>query len=187
MWTRSALYLSRTYAIANKFDETLALMAKARIYLREARSNLASANGSPEDNFYPVTLEDVTSLESILADDELHTKKEWFAHNGGRIPSLETENVPHRKPLFFDVAFNYIELPRDRLQGGTQKASGNAARIPAPVSAKKPTPSLGEAKEGRKEKRLATKVEEEGPPIKILDSASSSGLHRIFRGLLSLT
>ena len=106
MWTRSALYLSRTYAIANKFAETLALMAKARIYLREARSNLASANGSPEDNFYPVTLEDVTSVESILADDELHTKKEWFAHkrDDGRTPLLEAENFLHRKPLFFNVA-----------------------------------------------------------------------------------
>src|SRR5260370_31095152 len=121
MRARSALYLSRSYAIANKFAETLALMAKVQIYLRETRSNVASADESPEDNFYSVTLDDVTSLESILADDELHTKKEWFAHNGGRIPSLETENVPHRKPLFFDVAFNYIELPMDHLRARTQK------------------------------------------------------------------
>jgi len=162
MRTRSALYLSRC----------------------EARSNLDSASESPEDNFYSVTLDDITSLESILIDDELHTKKEWFAHNGGRVSSLETENVPHRKPLFFDVAFNYVELPMNRLQERSQKTSrkGSAAPVSAPDAKGQPALSPGEAKEGGKEKRLATKVEEEVPAVKIVDSTASYGISGILGG-----
>ncbi|KAF8330394.1 uncharacterized protein EI90DRAFT_3145774 [Cantharellus anzutake] len=163
---RRLLYLSRAHSSVKKYAETLALTAKAHIYLREMRSHLASSDKPPEDNFYPITLSDIASLKSTLFDDEKGTKSEWFSFDGGRVGLPGIDQVPHKKPLFFDVAFNYIELPFDRLQARAQKAP--LTRAVAHEVVKKPTSTEV------KEKRLPTKIEEEPPVVKIVDSASYS-------------
>lgn len=48
-----------------------------------------------------------------MASESLQFKRDWFAYNGG---SLKTDPTVYKKPLFFNIALNYVELDMDRLQ-----------------------------------------------------------------------
>ena len=67
---------------------------------------------TPETEFYPLTRVSAQALEQDVQKAELELKTRWFAHNGGKPQG----GVQHQKPLFFDVALNYVELPMERLQ-----------------------------------------------------------------------
>jgi len=111
---------------------------------------------------------------------------DWYAHNGGQleVDSAGVKAAPHKKPLFFDVAFNYVELPMDRLlarasKGGATPAKPTVAPVPAAKAA-----AAEPAGEGRKDReKRSTKVEEEAlPEVKIVQSAPSLGLGGILGG-----
>ena len=53
-----------------------------------------------------------------MVSDSLQFKRDWFAYNGG---SLEADPTMYKKPLFFNIALNYVELDMDRLQERTGK------------------------------------------------------------------
>jgi len=182
--------LARTYASLKKYAGSLALSSKAHLYLREARSVFASSGLISED-FYPVTLDDVAVVEHELNADDLRTKMDWYALNGGQLgPAGPAESTkPFKKPLFFDVAFNYVELPMENLIARSTAASKTAA-TPAPPEIQPPvvklTPAPGEPSgETRKDReKRSTKVEEAPPPetkVKIVQS-SSLGLGGILGG-----
>lgn len=82
---------------------------------------------SPETEFYPLTRTSAQALEQDVQKAELEFKTRWFAYNGGKPQG----NTQHQKPLFFDVALNYVELPMERLQ---EKAGIVPAEQPAKVS-----------------------------------------------------
>lgn len=93
--------------------------------------------------FYPLPASALDDLEKAIDADGLSFRKEWFAWNGG---SLNTEGgKSHKKPLFFDIALNYVQLDMDRLQeraGKTltlqqkQKAVEQPRAVPAVQKAK---------------------------------------------------
>ena len=82
------------------------------MHLREARALSTDAQSPPATSFYSLTDQDMSRLETVLDKNELKFKKEWFAFNGGAVSAATGH---HKKPLFFDIALNYVELPMDRL------------------------------------------------------------------------
>lgn len=130
---RRCSYLSQCYVAVKKYAEALSLIQHATIYLRETRSTLSIfsedpiSSGSPA--YYPLTSSDLDVLESTITQDGLTIKNEWFAYNGG---SIDADNKTYKKPLFFDIALNYVQLDMDRLQERAGKAS---APVLVPVQA----------------------------------------------------
>ncbi|EED85717.1 predicted protein [Postia placenta Mad-698-R] len=115
---RRCRYLARSYAPQKRYAEALTLTQHANLHLREARSILSViAETDPITAgarvFYTLTAADVDGLEGEVAADSLQYKKDWFAFNGG---SLGTDSKTYKKPLFFDIALNYVELDMERLQ-----------------------------------------------------------------------
>ncbi|KAG1832905.1 hypothetical protein DFJ58DRAFT_229342 [Suillus subalutaceus] len=128
---RRCSYLAQCYVAVKKYAEALSLIQHATIYLRETRSTLSIfsedpiSSGSPA--YYPLTSSDLDALESTITQDGLTIKNEWFAYNGG---SIDADNKTYKKPLFFDIALNYVQLDMDRLQERAGKASAPAL-VPA--------------------------------------------------------
>ncbi|KAG1764098.1 hypothetical protein EV702DRAFT_130813, partial [Suillus placidus] len=115
-----------------KYAEALSLIQNATIYLRETRSTLSIFSEDPISSaspYYPLTSSDLDALESVISQDGLTIKNEWFAYNGG---SINADNKTYKKPLFFDIALNYVQLDMDRLQERAGKAS---APVLVPVQA----------------------------------------------------
>jgi signal recognition particle subunit SRP68 len=98
-----------------RYAEALALIQHANIHLRETRSILSTSDsitlGNP--SYYPLTDTNFNAHEGELTADGLLFKRDWFAYNGG---SVDANNASHKKPLFFDIALNYVQLDTDRLQ-----------------------------------------------------------------------
>jgi len=141
------MYLARCYVPVKKYGEALVLLQRAHIYLRESRSVMSTITTDPiaseDPAFYPLLSGDLDQLDDELAADAFSFKNDWFAYNGG---SLDADNKTYKKPLFFDVALNYVQLDMDRLQerAGKRKKVPKLA-TPAPVRAepvieKKPIP-----------------------------------------------
>ncbi|KAI0307536.1 hypothetical protein B0F90DRAFT_1914477 [Multifurca ochricompacta] len=114
---RRCRYLALTYVPVKKYGEALALLQRSNIHLREARSASSTTNTDPISNgdpaFFPLASEDFDQLDKELTMDSTRFKNDWFAYNGG---SLSADNKEYKKPLFFDVALNYVQLDMDRLQ-----------------------------------------------------------------------
>ena len=133
--------MSRSYAVVKKYAEALSLTQRAHLYLREATSFLP-----PDDSsalvFYPLTNSSISELESTLESEEAQCKRDWFAYNHG---SVSSERDTSKKPLFFDIALNYVQLDMDKLQerAGKKVPQPQAASVPAPVPIKAPEPKAG--------------------------------------------
>lgn len=194
VWVCRVLYLSRTYGTLKRYAEALALTSKAHIYLRESASILSSSfsesQSKPEEAYYTLTPERIAEAETELEKEETKMKMEWYAFNGG-LPTANAskDGQGHKKPMFYDVAFNYVELPMDRLfarsKAGKAQAAASAASVAATSKAQaasKPMAphvstgaGVGVIGEGRKEKR-STKVEAERPPSPEVKIVQSGGL-----------
>ena len=122
-------------------------MQHATIHLREARSAeelLPSTEEDPVNTFdppfYSLTPQELKSLEDDLDAESLKCKKDWFTYNGGASTSTVDHNT-FKKPLFFDIALNYVELNMERLQ---ERAGKTVAHLPASVAAPVPQRSTSE-------------------------------------------
>lgn len=117
-------HLARAYAHGShkKYAEALLLTQRGHLHIREAQSTLLilpmDSSSSPQLQFYPLETETLNRLEAELAAEEERYKLEWFAHNGGVVESSEQQqpHQNHKKTLFFDIAFNYVEPPMDKLR-----------------------------------------------------------------------
>ena len=132
---RRCHYLGWCYAPLKKYAEALSLGQHASIHLRESRglfAPLADADaineGSPA--FYPLSLIDLDKLDKEMTTDATGFKNDWFTHNGGSLLDAEASKA-HKKPLFFDIALNYISLDMDRLQERAGKTPVNVPAVPA--------------------------------------------------------
>jgi len=130
-------YLALSYVPVKRFAEALTLMQRCNIHIREARSVLSTidtdpiANGDPA--FFPLAPEDFDQLDKELTEEGNRFKNDWFAYNGG---SVSADNKDYKKPLFFDIALNYVQLDMDRLQERAGKKKPQPAVLaPAPVRA----------------------------------------------------
>ena len=136
-------YLALSYVPVKKYAEALTLLQRSNIHLRETRSMLSTVHTDPISNgdpaFYAIAADDLDQLDKELADDSSRFKNDWFAYNGG---SLSVENKDYKKPLFFDVALNYVQLDMNRLQeraGKQPPPQQPAALTPTPIRAEDPT------------------------------------------------
>ena len=134
--------LALTYVPVKRFAEALTLMQRSNIYIREARSVLSTIDTDPivhgDPAFFPLAREDFDQLDKELTEESNRFKNDWLAYNGG---SIFADNKEYRKPLFFDIALNYVQLDMDRLQerAGKQQQQQRphqaAILAPAPVRA----------------------------------------------------
>ena len=130
--------MARAYSTLKRYAEALSLTQSAHIRLREARYQLPllTTPSIPETIYFPLADKPhLTSLESELNAEELKLKREWFAYNGGTVDGTEAD-ASKKKPLFYDIAFNSVNLPMDRLLGRAGRAS---APVPTPVPVGQPT------------------------------------------------
>lgn len=138
---RRCRYLALTYVPVKRFAEVLTLIQRSSIHLREARSARSMVDTDPIVNgdpaFFPLADEDFDQLDKELAEESNRLKNDWFAYNGG---SLTADNKEYKKPLFFDIALNYVQLDVDRLQERAGKKPQPAAHAPAPVHAAEEVP-----------------------------------------------
>ncbi|CAE6470933.1 unnamed protein product [Rhizoctonia solani] len=152
----SAFFLSKTYEPHNKYAEAVALTQRANLHLREAHTNFVdTTENTPETAFYPLTLDSVKALEKDVQNSETDMKKRWFAYNGGK----KVRNQ-HEKPVFFDIALNYIELPMEKLQ--------EKAGIAPKVQPAKTTPAV--------EKRVLAERKAEPEPEEPAPAAPQKGM-----------
>ncbi|KAH8992061.1 hypothetical protein EDB92DRAFT_1859621 [Lactarius akahatsu] len=137
---RRCRYLALTYVPVKKYGEALTLVQRSNIHLREARSMLSTVHSDPILNgdpaFYPIAADDLDLLDKELAEDGSRFKNDWFTYNGG---SLSVENKDYKKPLFFDIALNYVQLDMNRLQERAGKQPQRAILAPAPIRTEVPT------------------------------------------------
>ncbi|KAF7306397.1 Signal recognition particle subunit SRP68 [Mycena indigotica] len=113
---RRCLFLARSYTPVKKYAEALTLLQHANIHLRETQSTLSlvESNDPISDNdFFPLVPALINTLESTLNSLGLSIKREWFAFNGGAPDSTPRAE---KKPLFFDIAVNYVKLDVGRLR-----------------------------------------------------------------------
>jgi len=104
-------------------------MQSAQLHLRETRSILSTLDGSADaatTSFYQITAASCNSLDEEITSASVVLKKDWFMFNGG---SLNADNQSFKKPLFFDIALNYVELDMERLQARTGKQPTPAPTI----------------------------------------------------------
>ena len=139
--------MARAYVAAKKYAEALALIQHATIHIREAQSSLSLLPSPSEDPistselpFYKLEAESISELQAELDAEGLQYKKDWFTYNGGDSTG-KVDRQSYKKPLFFDIAVNYISLDIDRLQERAGKAPAPAA---VPVAA--PAPQVVEKK-----------------------------------------
>lgn len=89
---------------------------------------------SEQKPFYPLSTADIDQLDKEVSADSLGFKNGWFAYNGG---SIDTNRKDYKKPLFFDIALNYVQLDMDRLQeraGKKPEVEKSQAQVNAPIA-----------------------------------------------------
>lgn len=120
-------FLAQCYVAVKKYAEALTLIQHATLHLRETRSVLAALAGvtTPADTSYPLALASVDVLDSTLSTAGVDTKNEWFGYNGG---ALEGDPKTYKKPLFFDIGLNYVQLDMERLLERAGKAAPAMAK-----------------------------------------------------------
>ena len=159
-----------------KYAEALTLVQRANIYIRETISTLFLASRDPiseaSPSFFPLNNADMKELEAGLAADGLQCKRDWFAHSGG---VLDEEGIKaYKKPTFFNIALNYVELDMDKLL----ERAGKKQRAPKPaVQAIAVQQSLIEKKAPPK-----ARIEESQPATPEPRTAPRSGLSSLLGG-----
>ncbi|KAH7883995.1 hypothetical protein F5I97DRAFT_1897342 [Phlebopus sp. FC_14] len=131
---RRCSYLAQCYVSVKKYAEALTLLQCATVHVRETRSTLSTLpdNPTPADTAYPLLPAGVDTLGASISEATLTSKKEWFAYNGG---TVDGDAKAHKKPLFFDIALNYVQLDMDRLMERAGKAPVSEREREVPVAA----------------------------------------------------
>jgi signal recognition particle subunit SRP68 len=135
-------YLALTYVPVKRFAEALTLIQRSNIHLREARSARSTVETDPivtgDPAFFPLASEEFDRLDKELAEESERLKNDWLAYNGG---SLTADNKEYKKPLFFDIALNYVQLDVDRLQERAGKKKPQQSQQPQPAALLAPAPA----------------------------------------------
>ncbi len=164
-------------------------MQHASLHLRETNSSLsllpssADAISASEPAFYVLDPESLAALEEELATESLQCKKDWFNYNGGDVTGT-VDRKTHKKPLFFDIALNYVELDMERLQERAGKKAIPAQKLVAPQPQRGPSSTVPRQVEQEKTKNPTSraKVEEIIRPMTPEPSAAAKGLGGLLGG-----
>ena len=168
---RRCLALAQCYAPLKRHAEALALSQHAALHLRECRALLAPLLDAQDEQcegdainagapaFYALAGADLARLEAEVEQDATGFKNDWFAHSGGgpapKGGAAEQQQQQHKKPLFFDIALNYISLDMDRLQ----ERAGKTPEKPAAPAVQQAAQVQAQAAE-KKTQAAKAKVEE---------------------------
>ncbi|KAF9652058.1 hypothetical protein BDM02DRAFT_3184041 [Thelephora ganbajun] len=155
--SRRCFFLARCYAPLRRYAEALTLVQRSQLHLREARSIMSTTLGGgpeliPAISFYPLADSDYDKLDEEVSRASSELKRDWFTFNGG---SPTPDNGSHKKPLFFDIALNYVELDMDRLQ---QRAGKKPPPTPVPIKILQPQPQIPQAQKGLTVKAKAEEI-----------------------------
>jgi signal recognition particle subunit SRP68 len=88
------------------------IASRSQEYVLEAKQ-CAETLAEDQDLFYQLRVKDVTRIETQVDVLDRGIKRAWFA-------------TTNKKPIFFDLAFNYVDLPMDDLE----KAAGREPSKP---------------------------------------------------------
>ena len=165
--------LARCYEPVKKYAEASTLIQHATIHLRETRSVVVSDSDPTNLHWFPLSHSDLDQLGGELSSYGLQLKRDWFAYNGG---SIDADNKTYKKPLFFNIALNYVQLDMDRLQE-------RAGKEPV-VSLQVPEPSSGKTSEGQPDKKqtVKAKVEEVRSVTPEVQAPARGGLSSLLGG-----
>jgi len=118
-----------------------------------------------------LTKDNINEIESTASTDGVQYKRAWFALNGG---SVDPEaSASYKKPLFFNIALNYVELDMDSLLK-------KAGKQPAVTQESKPTKA--EAAPALEKKLLQKAKEEVRAPTPEPQPAPRSGISSLLGG-----
>lgn len=141
-------FLAQCYLAVKKYAEALTLIQHATLHVRGTHSVLGSLAGiaTPADTSYPLAAGSVAALESSVLASGADMKNEWFAYDGG---TLDGDPKTYKKPLFFDIGLNYVQLDMERLleRAGRAPAKeerevvGGKSRLEVVVHAETPEPA----------------------------------------------
>ncbi|KAJ7293907.1 hypothetical protein C8J57DRAFT_1270333 [Mycena rebaudengoi] len=149
---RRCLFLARCYAPVKKYAEALTLIQHANIHVRETISALSLSDVDPistaTPSYYPLSSEAVSQLEDALSSEGLQFKRDWFAFNGGAADSIAKAD---KKPLFFDIAVNYVALDMARLR---ERAGMEPVEVPQVAAL--PQPAVEKRQAAREDVRADT-------------------------------
>ncbi|KAG9025709.1 hypothetical protein FRB95_009849 [Tulasnella sp. JGI-2019a] len=111
-------YLALAHAAVKNYAQAVALTQCGQLHLREAGALEDQGPATiPELFFYPLNAElSVAGQTKTFEEESLRFKRDWFAYNGGNVETDPAAAKKAKKPVFFDVAFNYIEPPMDDLR-----------------------------------------------------------------------
>lgn len=99
------MLLGKYYSSQDQYGEALALLSRGEFYLRTVATDLAASASATELDFFNLSEAEITSLSDKLAAFSLQLKKEWYTKL-------------HPKPVFYDVALNYIPMGNIRERAG---------------------------------------------------------------------
>jgi signal recognition particle subunit SRP68 len=163
-----------------KYGEALALLQHSTIHVREAVSSLSLSESDFINNgnasFFPLNAEDIKEVESAITSDNLQLKRDWFAYNGG---SVKADPTTYKKPLFFNIALNYVELDMDRLQ---QRAGKQPVPAPAAPSSSCKGPQARTESVPEKKPTPKAKAEEHVEPTPEPKPQARGGLSNLLGG-----
>lgn len=179
MTASRCFFLARCYAPSKRYAEALTLIQRSQLHLREARSiistTLEGSESTPAVSFYPLAGSDCDRLDQEISRVGSELKRDWFTFNGG---SPTPSNESYKKPLFFDIALNYVELDTDRLQ---RRAGKEPPPTPAPAKILQPQPQLPQAQKGLTAKAKAEKTASPATPEPKVET-SRGGLSSLLGG-----
>ncbi|KAK0506532.1 hypothetical protein EDD18DRAFT_1315843 [Armillaria luteobubalina] len=124
------LYLARCYVNVKKYAEALTLLQHSSIHIRETQSHISMSNSdAAEVAFFPLSRVELGQLESQLSSDSLQFKRDWLPYNWS-----------YKKPAFFNIALNYVDLDMDKLlqRAGKETAPTPASTTSAPTTKVEP-------------------------------------------------
>lgn len=154
------LYLARCYSPVKKYAEALTLIQHANIHIRETRSFISLSDtdviSSAKPSYFPLSDAAVQDLETELSSDAHQFKRDWFAYNGG---SIDADPKAYKKPVFYNIAFNYVNPDVDRLKVRAGQQPAVASPAAAPVQKQSTTTAV-------EEERAATPEPSQRPPAR---------------------
>ncbi|CAJ0859699.1 2332_t:CDS:10 [Entrophospora sp. SA101] len=144
------LYVASAYAVLNKELEAVLLYERAREYNAQAKASLSkitSNNSGNDDEILIVTQKDVDELENLLRAhkckvhasrclqhgtsyllENLNQYPTNFSKTNARLIKFPPEFSPiPAKPLFFDIAYNYLDFPPNLSQRAGHKPTKESA------------------------------------------------------------
>lgn len=159
-----------------RYAEALTLLQHATIHIRETNTTLAESDADPISTatppYFPLHEADLKELEGGVTVDGLQFKRDWFAFNGG---STDADGKTYQKPLFFNIALNYVELDMERL---LQRAGKQSVVVPSvPPAQGRTEPVVAEKKPVAK-----AKVEEVRAATPEPQAQSRGGLSSLLGG-----